>query len=151
MSPHLASRPRILVGTKIDMGRDEKAVAALEKYAAAEGLRFLMISAHTGAGLKELLNLLWESLDHPERLELKKPAPAKAPAKVKLETEIIKAVKTIVKALVEKKPARRKKTVVKAPRKKPVKKSPRRAKLVSSKRPVQKPGKARAKGDRRRS
>jgi hypothetical protein len=110
-----------------------------------------MISAHPGAGLKELLDLLWESLDHPERLQLKKPAPEKAPVKVKLETEIIKAVKTIVKKWVEKKPVRRKKTAVKAARKKPVKKSPRRAKLVARKSPMQKPGKARAKGDRRKS
>ncbi len=150
-SPHLADRPRILVGTKIDSGRDEKAVAALEKYAASEGLRFLMISAHTGAGLKELLNLLWESLDHPERLQLQKPARAKAAVKVKPDAATIPVVKYAVKKPAGKKPARKKTAAVKTSRKKPAAKPVRRAKNVRRRIPVQKPGKARARGDRRKS
>jgi GTP-binding protein len=150
-SPELASRPRILVGTKIDAGRDEKAVAALEKYAAGEGLRFFMISAHTGAGLQPLLNLLWESLDHPDRLQLEKPARVKPAAREKPATAARNADQTAARKPAGKKPARKKNPRAAKPGKKTTEKKPHRKKIVRRNIPVQKPGKARARGDRRKA
>jgi GTP-binding protein len=149
-SPELASRPRILVGTKIDAGRDEKAVAAVEKYAAQEGLRFLAISAHTGAGLKELLNLLWESLDHPERLQLEKTARTAPPAKARPRPAADPPARVAAKKPAGKKPASGKKAPAKKPGKKTAPK-PARTKFVRRNKPVQKPGKAKARGDRRKA
>lgn len=80
-SPELAGRPRILCGTKADLGSNAEQVAALRAHAAELGLPFLIISAPTGEGLKALTDLLWQGLQDPQSLRLTPVKPAKGAAR----------------------------------------------------------------------
>ena len=58
-SPEVASRPRVLVASKIDAVSDPARVDSIRAAAGRRGLPFLAISAATGAGLKELVGFLF--------------------------------------------------------------------------------------------
>jgi len=61
--PELLERPQLIVANKIDLvGENSDNLDALRKLARKERKPFLAISALTGKGLKELVNLLVEQL-----------------------------------------------------------------------------------------
>ncbi|MBM3739238.1 MAG: GTPase ObgE [Acidobacteria bacterium] len=57
-SPALAAKPMIVAASKMDVMQDPKPVENLKRMAKRRGLPFAAISAVTGAGIPELLNLL---------------------------------------------------------------------------------------------
>jgi GTP-binding protein len=58
----LASKPQIVVATKMDAASDSSAADALEAHVKAQGLPLLRVSAVTGAGLGPLLEAAWKHL-----------------------------------------------------------------------------------------
>lgn len=54
----LASKPQVVVGTKLDICGDKKRLNRLEKYCKSAGLDFFPVSAATGKGIKKLLSYL---------------------------------------------------------------------------------------------
>jgi GTPase len=61
-SNELASKPQIVVGTKMDAVTDQSAADTLDAHVTSHGLRFLRISAVTGAGLDTLQETAWTYL-----------------------------------------------------------------------------------------
>jgi GTP-binding protein len=61
-SPEVARRPRVVLASKIDAVSDPDRVASIRAAAKRRGLPFLAISAATGAGLKELVGLLFHEV-----------------------------------------------------------------------------------------
>jgi GTP-binding protein len=62
-SPELATRPQIVVATKIDALDEPERLAALRQQAATEGLPFYEISSVTNRGTKELVAAIAAKLD----------------------------------------------------------------------------------------
>jgi GTP-binding protein len=60
--PALAAKPQLVAANKMDAVDDETRVTALERRASALGLPFFHISGVTGAGVPELLQVMWERL-----------------------------------------------------------------------------------------
>jgi GTP-binding protein len=60
--PALAAKPQLVAANKMDAVDDETRVTALERRASALGLPFFRISGVTGAGVPELLQVMWERL-----------------------------------------------------------------------------------------
>jgi len=74
-SETLATKPMLVVATKLDATTDHARLDKLCEYAAARGLEFHSISSATGAGIPELVRALADALDRiGPRLE--EPAPA---------------------------------------------------------------------------
>ena len=65
-SGDLASKPRIVVATKIDVVQDQGRVARLRRHCADSGLPFAAISAVSGAGVRALLDAAWSHLGRVE-------------------------------------------------------------------------------------
>lgn len=66
-SEELASRPRIVAANKMDLlpeGEDAPQVQALRTLVGAMGYPLVCISTATGAGVKELLELIWATLQN---------------------------------------------------------------------------------------
>jgi GTPase len=61
-SREMARKPQVVVATKMDAVADLEGVERLEQRVKAAGLPFLRISAVTGAGLDDLLELMWKYL-----------------------------------------------------------------------------------------
>jgi GTP-binding protein len=81
-SPDLATKPQIVVATKLDIpGSDERA-DALEAVLKTRGLTLLRIAAVTGAGLQPLLDQIIHKLDEagPPKPLILKPDPIEEPA-----------------------------------------------------------------------
>ena len=84
-SPEVATKPKIVVATKIDAAsadrrrqdfedganRQTTLVEEFEEFCKRHGLEFHAISAATGQGLKELLRAVWRRLDELKQEELK--------------------------------------------------------------------------------
>ncbi len=71
-SESLASKPRMIVATKLDATTDRARLEKLRAFCASRGLPFYAISAVTGEGVRELVRAMADALD---RL---RPAPAPA-------------------------------------------------------------------------
>ncbi len=61
-SEELSKRPQIVVGTKTDLLSDDEPVRKFKVYAEERGYTFTAISAATGKGVRELMELVYESL-----------------------------------------------------------------------------------------
>lgn len=61
-SSKLLEKPQIVVGTKYDLAYDKIRLKALEKYCKEKNLDFLIISAFTGLGIKELKSYIFEKI-----------------------------------------------------------------------------------------
>lgn len=81
-SRHLAQRPEIVVGNKLDLSGAEESLAALR---AALGVEVLGISGVSGAGLRELGEAMWRAVESarategggaPVRIDFDPPSPA---------------------------------------------------------------------------
>ncbi len=73
----LGRRPQIVVGTKKDAAQDPTRIETLRRAARERGRDFLLVSAVTGEGLQELLQMTWRRLVETPRPSA--PAPAAAP------------------------------------------------------------------------
>src|ERR1700720_3458796 len=62
-NPDLATRPQVVVATKIDVLDDPERFAALEQRAEADGKSFYAISSVTNKGVRELVNAVAARLD----------------------------------------------------------------------------------------
>jgi GTP-binding protein len=69
-SPEVAARPRVLVASKCDAISDPARLESIRQAASRRGLPFFEISAVTRAGLKELVDYLFQTVQ-------KSPAPGK--------------------------------------------------------------------------
>jgi len=63
--PELAKRPQIVALSKMDVTETQEAYPALQAAFAARGVTLHAVSAVTGAGMKELLEVVWSAL-HPK-------------------------------------------------------------------------------------
>jgi GTPase len=70
-NPQLATRPQIVVATKIDALDDEQRLESLRKRAEADGRQFFAISSATNKGIKELVNALAARLDEIKTIDSK--------------------------------------------------------------------------------
>ena len=62
-SRDVATKPKIVVATKLDALDDEDRLKEFEQFCKQQGLEFLAISAASGKGLKELLRAIERRLD----------------------------------------------------------------------------------------
>jgi GTP-binding protein len=62
-SPALATKPMMVVATKVDATTDRERLEALRSFAAARGLEFHAISSATGEGIVELVRAMADALD----------------------------------------------------------------------------------------
>jgi GTP-binding protein len=62
-NPDLATRPQIVVATKIDVLDDQERLAALKQRAEADGKSFYAISSVTNKGVRDLVNAVAARLD----------------------------------------------------------------------------------------
>jgi GTP-binding protein len=70
-NPQLATRPQIVVATKIDALEDELRLQSLRKRAEADGKPFFAISSATNKGIKELVNAIAVRLDEIKAIDNK--------------------------------------------------------------------------------
>jgi GTPase len=68
-SEELASKPMIVVASKIDVAQDAARIEAVESLARAEGLPYFAISAVTGQGLGELVRAIAARVFTPDTVE----------------------------------------------------------------------------------
>jgi GTPase involved in cell partitioning and DNA repair len=61
-SPVVASKPMLLVASRIDAAGSGERLEALREFCRARGVALLEISSVTGAGLEELKRQTWEML-----------------------------------------------------------------------------------------
>jgi len=79
-SPALASKPMIVVATKLDATTDRARLENLRAFCAARGLDFHAISSASGAGIPELVRAMADALDRIPRPALEEiPASAASP------------------------------------------------------------------------
>jgi GTPase len=72
-SPEVASKPMLLVASRVDAaGEDAQRLAKLRRFAKDRGERLYEISGVTGQGLEELKNAIWAKLE-----EIPKPGPTR--------------------------------------------------------------------------
>jgi len=74
-SPALASKPMIVVATKLDATTDRARLEKLRAFCAARGLDFHSISSASGAGIPELVRAMADALDR-----IPRPVPEEIPA-----------------------------------------------------------------------
>ena len=72
-SPEVATKPKLVVATKLDALDDEAQLQDFKVFCEKQGLEFYQISAVTGLGLKELLLALRRKLDSLQELEVVEP------------------------------------------------------------------------------
>ncbi len=68
-SEALARKPQIVAANKLDAMQSSNRLRALEKHCAGAGIPFIGISAVTGRGIRELLELVWHQVErtgHPQ-------------------------------------------------------------------------------------
>ena len=66
-SPELASRPRLLVASKCDAVSDPERLESIRRAADRRSLPFLAISSVTGAGIRQLVNTLFQQTETGDR------------------------------------------------------------------------------------
>ena len=76
---HLAERPEIVVGTKIDLPESAERLERAKRHFAEEGQRFFAISAVTGEGVKDLIYAAAELV---EQARAEEKSPRERPARV---------------------------------------------------------------------
>jgi GTP-binding protein len=73
-SPVVASKPMLLVASKIDAAGEGDRLIALRDFCRDRGMRLLEISSVTGEGLEELKRATWAMLE-----QIPRPHPVEAP------------------------------------------------------------------------
>ncbi|MDA8078813.1 MAG: GTPase ObgE [Nitrospiraceae bacterium] len=62
-SRELILKPRIVVGTKLDIAGDKSRLAALQRHCESEGMEFFPVSAATGKGIQRLLSYVAQRVE----------------------------------------------------------------------------------------
>jgi len=73
-SPDMATKPMLVIASKMDVAQDSKKVSALKRLAKKRGLPFFEISSATGQGIEELKFALGERVLAADELAIDEPA-----------------------------------------------------------------------------
>jgi len=73
-SPDMATKPMLVIASKMDVAQDSKKVSALKRLAKKRGLPFFEISSATGQGIEELKFALGERVLAADELAVHEPA-----------------------------------------------------------------------------
>jgi GTP-binding protein len=61
-APDLAAKPQVVALNKMDVTETREAASAIQEAFEARGIRLYLVSAATGEGIPELLEVLWAAL-----------------------------------------------------------------------------------------